>query len=102
MTAATSDDGLEIPHVLIISKEARAAAWNRYQPPPPIVLRGVEVARAAERKRRSYARIAKLKAKKAAATTTAVTVSVATTTTITAVVTRIPAGILAKIGRAHV
>src|SRR5262249_59610261 len=67
----------------------------RYQPPPPppIVPREVEVARAAEKKRRAYARIAKLKAKKATATAMAVTM--ATTTTITAVVTRIPAGILA-------
>jgi len=96
-TTAAEDDGLGIPHILTISREARAAAWNRYQPPPPppIVPRDVEVARAAEKKRRAYARIAKLKAKKATATATAMAVTMATTTTITAVVTRIPAGILA-------
>lgn len=94
-TTAAEDDGLGIPHILTISREARAAAWNRYQPPPPIVPREVEVARAAEKKRRAYARIAKLKAKKATATATAMAVTTATTTTITAVVTRIPAGILA-------
>jgi len=90
-TTAAEDDGLGIPHILTISREARAAAWNRYQPPPP----PIEVARAAEKKRRAYARIAKLKAKKATATATAMAVTMATTTTITAVVTRIPAGILA-------
>ena len=96
-TTAAEDDGLGIPHILTISREARAAAWNRYQPPPPppIVPREVEVARAAEKKRRAYARIAKLKAKKATATATAMAVTTATTTTIIAVVTRIPAGILA-------
>jgi hypothetical protein len=66
-TTAAEDDGLGIPHILTISREARAAAWNRYQPPPPIVPREVEVARAAEKKRRAYARIAKLQAKKATA-----------------------------------
>ena len=92
-TTAAEDDGLGIPHILTISREARAAAWN--PPPPPIVPREVAVARAAEKKRRAYARIAKLKAKKATATATAMAVTMATTTTITAVVTRIPAGILA-------
>src|SRR5262245_37494542 len=92
-TTAAEDAGLGIPHILTISREARAAAWN--PPPPPIVPREVEVARAAEKKRRAYARIAKLKAKKATATATAMAVTMATTTTITAVVTRIPAGILA-------
>jgi len=59
-TTAAEDAGLGIPHILTISREARAAAWNRYQPPPPppIVPREVEVARAAEKKRRAYARIA--------------------------------------------
>jgi|SRR6516164_1507617 len=93
-TTAAEDDGLGIPHILTISREARAAAWNRYQPPPPPPP-PIEVARAAEKKRRAYARIAKLKAKKATATATAMAVTMATTTTITAVVTRIPAGILA-------
>ena len=93
-TTAAEDDGFGIPHILTISREARAAAWNRYQPPPPPPP-PIEVARAAEKKRRAYARIAKLKAKKATATATAMAVTMATTTTITAVVTRIPAGILA-------
>jgi len=76
---------------------AREAAWNRYQPPPPppppprIAPREVEVAWAAEKKQRAYARIAKLKAKKAAATSTVMAVSVATSVT----TTRIPAGIVA-------
>ena len=90
-TVATNDDGLGIPPALIISEEAREAGWGRYQPPPPprIAPREVEVARAAEKRRRAYERIAKLKAKKNA-TAAVMAVSAATTS-----LTSIPAGIVA-------
>src|SRR5262249_42598603 len=94
-TTAAEDDGLGIPHILTISREARPAAWNRYAPPPPSGPREVEGARAAEKRRRAYARSARLRAKNAPATAPAMAVTMAPTTTITAVVTRIPAGILA-------
>src|SRR5262249_20106835 len=89
--AAMNDDGLGIPPALIISGGPREASWGRYQPPPPprIAPRGVEVARAAEKKRRAYERIAKMKAKKNAAA------AVVAVTAATATVTRIPAGIVA-------
>jgi hypothetical protein len=86
-----NDDGLGIPPALTISGGAREAGWGRYQPPPPprIAPREVEVARAAEKKRRAYERIAKMKAKKNAAA------AVVAVTAATATVTRIPAGIVA-------